>query len=49
MHVWRKKNCEKKYFEKKISITKIDSNIDKSHIIVAFIAPFDRNRAKDTE
>ena len=42
-----KKTGGKVNYRTKIFITKIYSNIDKGHIILALLASFDKNRAKD--
>ena len=44
-----KKNVGKINYRTKIFITKIYSNIVKCHIILALLAFFDKNRAKDRE
>ena len=51
--IWKKsfdkKNVGKINYKIKVFITKIDSNIDKCHIIFALLASFDKNRVKDRE
>ena len=43
---FNKKNCGKMNSKTKIFITKLYSNIDKCHTILAFLAPFDKTGRK---